>query len=848
MFRCDGGGEYGKLSRIWTPKGVDFETTTPYTPEQNGFAERLNRTITECIRCQLYDSQLPMEFWGEAALTANYLRNRLPLGDKYGAKTPYELYTMRKPYVKHLRPFGCIVHCYIPKEKRAKLEDTSYRGIFIGYTDSNHQFRVWNPARNEVEIRTHVLFLENEKGGSLLSNPEKYIEDWESPINPDFIDDDDYPPVLQSQELGRMPSGTGGALSPSQEATETVGEIPESPTTIQGGADPGPGPHNFEESLQDPTIMPEAAGNAREPSEEPQGTIIVAPRPVAPRSQSQRGGVEGAPPRQPGRSSYGREYKLTEKAAQNAAQNARMAIQEVIHEPSTYKEAMTSPTYRSQWAQAIDEELNSLAVNGTWELVELPKGRQPITSKWVFKVKYTPSGLIDRFKARLVARGFSQQYGIDYEETFAPTLRFDSLRMLLAIAAHDDLHIHQMDVVSAYLAGKLEEEIYMEPPEGLPYDTTKRMACRLIKGLYGLKQSGRVWNNTFRTTLTSLGFARLTGDNSVFLNRNSGVIIALYVDDLLIFSKEITAINGVKAALQKVYKMKDLGEADVCLGIQIRRNRKNRTLTIDQHAYVTKILKEFNMENSKPVSTPIDSYEYIKPALEDEPMADQLEYQKAVGSLMYAMTATRPDLAFVIGKFSQFCNSPSARNRAGLQRVFRYLKGTKNLKITYSGTSAAGIFGYTDSDFAGDPTGRKSTHAYVFTLAGGPIAWCSRKQRTTSTSTTEAEYIGCCNAAKQAAWTTIWLKGAQLMRFLDRKPVQLLADNQSSMRLSKNAEFHTRTKHIDVQYHYIRETIEDGLVTVSFIPSNEMAADALTKPLTKDKFQSGLSLLGLVDH
>ena len=841
VFRCDGAEEYGKLSRIWT--GVDFEITTPYTPEQNGFAERLNRTITECVRCQLYDSQLPMEFWGEAALTANYLRNRLPLGDKYGAKTPYELYTKRKPHVEHLRPFGCVVHCHIPKEKRAKLENTSYRGVFVGYTESNHQFRVWNPLKEVIEKHSHVLFLENEKGGGLLKNPnpELYIENWESPLDPDFFGDNEV--MMQPQELGQTSSKTGGVLPPSHEASEPVGEFSEDRMSSHEDTDLGLRPNNSEEIAQGPTTMPESAGNVEEAPAEPSQVISTAPGPAA-------GGAEGPSPPEL-RSQVGRLRKPSAKAAENAAQEAakktaRMALQEPIYEPSTYKEAMTSPTYQTQWAQAIDEELNSLAANGTWELVELPKGRQPITSKWVFKVKYTPSGLVNRFKARLVARGFSQQYGIDYEETFAPTLRFDSLRMLLAIAAHDDLHIHQMDVVSAYLAGRLEEEIYMEPPEGLPHDSTKRMACRLIKGLYGLKQSGRVWNNTFRSTLTSLGFSRLVGDNSVFLNGDSGVIIALYVDDLLIFSKEIEPINSVKAALHKAYKMKDLGEADVCLGIQIRRNRKNRTLTIDQHAYVTKVLKEFGMEDSKPVSTPIDSYEYIKPALEGEPMADQLEYQKAVGSLMYAMTATRPDLAFVVGKFSQFCHSPSARNRAGLQRVFRYLKGTKDLKITYSGASRTGVFGYTDSDFAADPTGRKSTHAYVFALAGGPISWCSRKQRTTSTSTTEAEYIGCCNAAKQAAWITIWLKGARFTRFLNHLPVQLLADNQSSMRLSKNAEFHSRTKHIDVQYHYIREAIEDGLVTVSYIPTNEMAADSLTKPLPREQFLSGLSQLGLM--
>ena len=326
ILRCDGGGEYQKLAEIWTPKGVEFEFTTPYTPEQNGYSERLNRTITESMRSMLFDSKLPVEFWGEAAKTAAYIQNRLPLGDDYGAKTPYKIYTGHKPSVKHLRPFGCVAYCYIPKEKRSKLENKAYRTVFVGYCRSNHQFRVWNPLKKEVEIHTHVFFAETTKGGDLLENPHQFDENWESPIDLDTLDDDD-PPILTPEEIARRRNGSGGALFENPRPAEPVGEISED-------------------------------DNNSIYSEEASGTIFVAPclaeRPAEHQAERPEEHLLERPAEQlmqPAEQPIEQALEpYTTRSGQILKPNPRyfasVALGEKIHEPTTYKEAMASPSHR----------------------------------------------------------------------------------------------------------------------------------------------------------------------------------------------------------------------------------------------------------------------------------------------------------------------------------------------------------------------------------------------------------------------------------------------------------------------------------------------------------------------
>jgi hypothetical protein len=768
-IRCDNAREYQALARdLQQRNGVIVEFTTPYTPEQNGVAERLNRTLTTKIRAMLSDSGVPIELWGEAAYTACYLYNRTArdYSDKHA--TPEEMWTGEKPDISHLRVFGCVVYAQLAKEQRGKLNSTSIRGIFAGYTPTSRQYRVYNPTRKTVERYSTVYFEEMRKGGTLADSQEG-PNDFR--IEGEEIETED----PEQNEIG-----------------DTI--------IVQARTPP---------QLEPPEAQPERMEDA---SEEPAQRL----------------------------SRSGRAVRLPQRYQAN---QATCEYGEEIVTPTSHEQATTGPQ-KKQWEAAISDELQSLAANDVWELVDTPKGVNIVSNKWVFKIKRLPNGQIDKYKARLVARGFTQQYGIDYYETFAPVVRMESLRILLAIAANEDLEIHQMDVITAYLAGELEEEIYMKPPAGLP--SSGRKVCRLRKGLYGLKQSARVWNQRIGKKLEQSGMHATNGDHSVWVSHDRGLILALYVDDIVLFARDMQAIRWMKGILNKNFNMKDLGPISTVLGIRIRRDRVQGTLWADQSHYINDILKEFQYEDCKPLRTPADGYEYFQPVgVNDTPFAEIAKYQRALGELNWLVRATRIDLAFVVHKFSQHCHNPCVRHWTGVQQVFRYLKGSQGLALHYARDNKE-LIGYSDTDFASDRSDRKSTMGYAYILSGGAVTWASRKQQIISTSTTEAEYIGLCNAAKEAVWIRNFLQDIGRRTLAgDTRATRILGDNQGALRLVANPEFHARSKHIDVQYHYVRELLESNTISVEYIRTTEMAADCLTKPLKHGLLRNNLDILGL---
>lgn len=473
-----------------------------------------------------------------------------------------------------------------------------------------------------------------------------------------------------------------------------------------------------------------------------------------------------------------------------------------------------------------------------------PKSSNVITSKWVFRVKYTSSNLIDRYKARLVARGFTQKYGIDYSETFAPTLKFESLQMLLAFSIYYGLTIHQMDVPNAYLKGDLQEEIFIEIPQGLKVPPGyEGFVLKLTKGLYGLKQSGREWNRKISAFLKSKGFVVFTGDNCVFINHSTQAIIALYVDNMLIFTKTINQMNEVKDFLNKEYKMKDLGPAKYILGIRIRQHENQ--MILDQTNYIKNFLRDYQIDEAYPLTVPIEGYEALLPSQPDEARTNQLEYQQRIGSLMYTMVATRPDIAFALGKLSQFSHDPCVCHRVALDRVLRYLRGTLNYALVYNFKSSTGDpISFADAAYGDDSDDRKSTNGHTMLIGNGAVIWSSKKQRCTVSSTTKAEYISMCQASKDIVWATRWMEELGFSKSMNM-PIRLSGDNKGALDLIRNPEHHARTKHVDIQYHFVREVVEDGLAITQHVPTHEMIADIFTKPLTPAKFQKFRAMLGV---
>ena len=847
IYRCDNAKEYQKFERLIHDAGTRMEYTTAYTPEENGVAERLNRTIIQMARSMLIWAQLPQTFWGEAVVTANYLRNLLPAGQD--DQSPNELWDDHKPEVGHVRTFGCLVHVHIPSETRAKFDKVSFQGIFVGY-HSNQQVRVYNPITKRVQWHTSVKFIENQPGGVLLKTRSQSHGEYVQPEVPYTYDDEEE--INESSDFPQ--SSTEKPISSSEKAPSE--EQPAQNQFEKGDVNESVGDENDEFFTPAPDNIPTGADplqsspNLDASSSSATPTTNPTPSDIQPKSipKPKGRGQAAEPTRRSNRINKPFDkYKFDNSVGESgrkATDPQANRLPERRPEPTNYNEAIACKDKRL-WQIAIETQLNALIANGTWELVKKPKkGTNIITSKWVFKIKYTSSGLIDRYKARLVARGFTQVHGIDFEETFAPTLRLESLRMLLAFAAYFGFEIEQMDVPDAYLKGDLKENIYMDVPQGYELPSRQQdQVLRLLRPLYGLKQSGREWNAKAKKHLNSIGFVPLTSDNCVFINRATHVIIALYVDDLLIFSKSISAINTVKAQLFKEYKIKDNGKASFILGIRIRRDAKHR-LAIDQSTYLRKILQDYGMEDSYPVSTPIDGYHALTPSGPSDERTDQTAYQRRIGSLMYAMVATRPDIAFAVCKLSQFCQDPCVRHRTAVDRVFRYLKGTIDLCLVYDYTKEGHPISYADAAYGDDPVDRKSTFGHTLLIGNASVTWASKKQRTIASSTTEAEYIAMCQASKNLVWATRWIKELKFDHICNL-PIKLLGDNQGTLDLIKNPEHHSRTKHIDVQYHYIREVVADGYVEIEHIPTKEMTADIFTKPLNRDIFTTLRARLGL---
>lgn len=449
-----------------------------------------------------------------------------------------------------------------------------------------------------------------------------------------------------------------------------------------------------------------------------------------------------------------------------------------------------------------------------------------------------------RYKARLVAKGCSQKYGIDYLETYSPVVRYTSIRYLISLAVKNDMKIDQMDAVSAFLQGDLGEEIYLEQPEN--FNDGSGRVCKLKKAIYGLKQSGREWNKKLDEKLKSFGMKRSRVDPCIYFNDDRSVVLAVYVDDMLIFWNDEAKRNKLKEKLSQCFQVNDLGKATDCVGIHITYEKD--VICLDQSRYIEQILSKFNMENCKQVATPSDPNQKLsismspKSAKEIEEV-QHIPYQEAVGSLLYLAQCTRPDIAYAVNDVSRFNANFGMPHWTAVKRIFRYIQGTKHLKLCFSKTEMNSLIGYCDADWASDLDKRRSCTGYLFKLSGAAISWSSKRQPTVALSTTEAEYM----ALSAATNEVIWLK--HLICELDQSQtdvvVPIFCDNQSAINLAKTDGYNSRTKHIDVRHHHIRDKIEKNIIDPNYISTELMTADLLTKAITGPKTKYCTKEMGL---
>lgn len=517
---------------------------------------------------------------------------------------------------------------------------------------------------------------------------------------------------------------------------------------------------------------------------------------------------------------------------------ANMCTTSIGEDEMTYAEAISGPE-KQQWLQAIAEELQSFEDNQVWEIVDAPNGASVVQSKWVLRKKFSCDNEV-RYRARLVAKGFTQKPGVDYQETFSPVIRHSTLRLLFALSVQLDMDITHLDVTTAFLNGFLKESIFMRLPEGFPIHDSNKV-LKLKKAVYGLKQSSLAWYQRVEETLCNLEYSKSKLEPCVFIKNHSNgkkTIIGIYVDDFIIFSNNKAETDSLIEALSEKFKIKNLGQVKQYLGMRININKNSNVITIDQEHYIEQLLSKFNMSDCNTAGTPIE----CKLNLEKANICDdKLPYQKLIGSLMYLAVMTRPDIAYSVSYLSQFNNCYSYIHWNYAKRILKYLLKTKNYCLRYSKEKAE-LEGFVDADWASDATDRRSYTGFCFMKSGSAISWESKKQRTVALSSCEAEYMALSEACREA----IYLQNLEHEITGCSNKIVLYNDNQSAIKLTNNNQSHKRSKHIDVRYNFIRDVIINGTIETKYLPTTSMPADLLTKGLSGIKHYQFMNALGIV--
>ncbi|WVZ84951.1 hypothetical protein U9M48_031917 [Paspalum notatum var. saurae] len=479
-------------------------------------------------------------------------------------------------------------------------------------------------------------------------------------------------------------------------------------------------------------------------------------------------------------------------------------------DPKTYIEAAMGPD-SEKWLEAMRSELKSMADNQVWNLVEPLDQVRPIECKWAFKKKIDADGNVHIYKARLVAKGFRQILGVDYDETFSLVAILKSFWILLAIAAYHDYEVWQMDIKTAFLNGNLSEDNAWK-------------VCKLLKSIYGLKQASRSWNLCFDEVVKGFGFIKNVEEPCVYkkVSGSALVFLVLYVDDILLIGNDIPMLEAMKDSLRKSFSMKGLGEAAYILGIKIYRDRLKRLIRLSQGTYIDKVLKRFNMHDSKKGFLPMSlgtilSKTQCPSTTDEQKRMSEISYASAIGSIMYAMICTRPNVSFALSVTSIYQSCPGEGHWIAVKNIIKYLRRTKDAFQVFGGEEELVVKGYTDADFQTDKDDSRSQAGFVFCLNGGAVSWKSSKQDTVADSATEAEYIAASEAAKEAVW---------IKKFISELCVVPTKEPRS----------HQKSKHILRRYHLIREIIDRGDVKICKVHTVLNIADPLTKPLPQSKF------------
>jgi hypothetical protein len=805
-LRTDRGTEFCNeaLEDVLNSKGIQHQLSVRYTPQQNGRVERVNRTLMDRTRALIIQSNAPKRLWAEALSTANMLRNVVPVLKR--TKTPYQMFKGTKPDLSMLKVFGSKAYVHVPKEKRKKLDERCVIGMMVGVSKNSKAWRIafsQSDGSITVEERADVVFDESVLGVLRGCGAVTDSELVELGFSVNSLGENGAPtlvPIAEESGAGVLP----GTQDPQADNAENeMNEEDEQPA-------------NDEENLAE-------EGNEEQEAE----AIIPADEPQQP---IRRSGRASARPWRP----YDGYINVTEGGVK------------LRDDPKSLSEVQARPDW-PQFREAMQTEQQALLENATYTVVkEVPAGRKALPTMWAFKVKRDEMGRIIVYRARAVIRGDMQTEGIDFGELYAPVSRHSTLRVLLTVVCEKNYDMHLLDVRTAFLNADLDEEVYVRAPPGIGL---QGQYWKLRKAMNGLRQSPRAWYKTLREALTTMGFSSTAADTSLYVKENASdrTYVLVYVDDLLIVGAS-SSVMRVKQQIAAKFSVKDAGEATYFLGMTIKRDREEGTLWVGQPSYAREILQRFGMQDCKPRRTPLDTSIRLSKLSGYPDESIRVTYQELVGALLYLSNCTRPDLTHAIGMLARFMSAPTNEHMQSAKQVLRYLAGTLDLGIQFNTSDSTGnssegtVVGYSDADYAGDPDKRKSTSGNVFLRSGGAISWSSKLQPTVAASTCEAEFIAAAAAVKEALWIKNLLSDMQGKT----ESIEIKVDNQGALKLLHHPHAHQRTKHIDIAHRFVQDRVERGELVCSYVSTNEMAADCLTKAVPLPQFQKNKAVMGLV--
>ncbi|KAJ9567766.1 LOW QUALITY PROTEIN: hypothetical protein OSB04_003732 [Centaurea solstitialis] len=852
--RSDNGTEFKNqvLKGFYNSLGITQTFSAARTPEQNGVVERRNRTLVEAARSMLAQSQLPQYLWAEAVNTACYTQNRSINHRRFG-KTPYHVLFGRIPNIDYFKVFGCPCFVLNETENRGKFGPKSDEMIFVGYSDCSVAYRVFNKKSRVVYESVNVRFDPFVELSSTVSSNADTVSN-----NVVFTDASssttssiDPPATFNELEVclsifmmtlygtNQISSSDVGISSTPSSSTTLSSEV--SPTSSVPCSDI---PSLVSSPSSSPVVMdtlhPDIIIDSHVQSHEPHTMHLTSTDNILEPSS-----VNDQTPL-PHIAKWTKDHPIdliigdptsgvqTRAASANEC-NFSVFLSNI--EPTRVSDALQD----SDWVTAMQEELNQFEALKVWRLVKLPESKSVIDTKWLFKNKRDANNIIVRNKARLVAKGYRQQEGIDYDETFAPVARLEAIRMFLAYAAYKDFTVFQMDVKTAFLYGHLKEEVYVAQPEGFVDKEHPDYVYVLDKALYGLKQAPRAWYEELSKHLLSKGFKKGSVDSTLFLMKEGEhiVVIQIYVDDIIFGSTSRELCKKFETVMTEEFKMSMMGEINFFLGLQVRQFSDG--IFINQSKYIFDLLKKYDMSGCHSIGTPMATGNSIGPDHEGKDV-DLRNYRSMVGSLMY-LTASRPDIMFATCVCARYQAKPKESHLAAVKRIFRYLKGTPYYGIWYPKGLGFELQAYTDADYGGCNMDRKSTSGHFQFLGNKLVSWASKKQQCVSTSTAESEYVAAASCCSQVLWMQSQLRDYGH----EYKKIPIYCDSKSAIAISANPVQHSKTKHIDIRYHFLKDNVEKENIEMYFVNTEYQLADLFTKALDEKRFKFLISRLGMID-